>query len=113
MFQGGIITKHTSLLDFAKLGYSARATILLGLSKESRSDAKRFLTLHPNVNSLYKINNGYDYLVEGVFHNLREIDEFLDSVEEKFTIQQKQVYYIIDELAREKFLEEEIFNPRP
>jgi len=52
-------------------------------------------------------------LVEGVFHNLREIDEFLDSVEEKFTIQQKQVYYIIDELAREKFLEEEIFNPRP
>jgi hypothetical protein len=69
-----------------------------------------FLMKHPNINSANKINNGYDFLVEAVFRELKDVDEFLEKVDERFKVQEKHVYYIIDELGREMFMTDKVHS---
>ncbi len=99
-----IITKHTCLLDFARIGFNTRAKISMKVDKDCRDDIKAFLMADQNVNSLYKINNGYDYMIEVVFRNLKDLEEFIDRLEERFRILEYKVYYIIDDLKRESFM---------
>ena len=100
----GVIQKHTSLLDFAKLGFDARANITLRVDKDKREDLKQFLMKNESVNSVYKINNGYDFLIEGVFRNIKDLEVFLELLEERFGVTEKQVYYIIEDVKRESFM---------
>ncbi|MDP2906637.1 MAG: Lrp/AsnC family transcriptional regulator [Nanoarchaeota archaeon] len=102
--EGGIIKKHTALVDFGKLGYNTRANIILKVNKNDREAMKEFLMKHNSINSAFKINNGYDFLIEAIFSNMKEVEDFTDLLEEKFSIKAKQVFYIIDDLKKEEFL---------
>ena len=42
-YEKTVIKKHTSLLDFNKLGFGTRATIILKSKKENRENLKQFL----------------------------------------------------------------------
>jgi len=99
-----IILKNTALLDFAKLGYGARATILLRAKKGEKDKLGAFLAKSLNINSLYKINNGFHYLAECIFRDVKELENFIDSIDDKFSIRSKEVHYIIDDIKREEFL---------
>ncbi|MEM4268393.1 MAG: Lrp/AsnC family transcriptional regulator [Candidatus Woesearchaeota archaeon] len=105
-FEKEVIKKHTTLVDFGKIGFSTRANITLKVDKSDKEDIRCFLEKHMNVNSVYKINNGYDYLVEAVFRNIKELEDFIDIIETKHKIKNKQVYYIIEDIKREEFLAE-------
>jgi len=98
------ILKHTTLIDFSKLGYNSRAKIMLSVPKDNRDKLRSFLKEHPSINSLFKINNGYDFLAEGVFENVKELEDFLEILEEKFGLNEKKVFYIIEDVKRESFL---------
>lgn len=100
----GIVRRTTSLVDFAKLGFGTRAHIILQASVEGRQALLEFLMKHKNVNSLYKINNGYDYLAEGVFKSIGALEEFLEKLSVQFRVKRKEVYHIIDDIKREEFL---------
>lgn len=102
--QGSLILKQTALLDFARLGYSARATAMLKVRKESKEQLREHLAKSFNVNSLYKINNGYDFMVEFVFRNIQELEDYLDLLDERFAVKVKDIHYIIEEIKRENFL---------
>ncbi len=99
-----LMTKYTTLIDFGRLGFNTRAQIIIKLAKEQREQFKEFILEHKSINSAYRINNGYDYLLEGIFRNLKELEEFLETMEEHYPLKMKQVYYIIDDLKREEFL---------
>jgi Lrp/AsnC family transcriptional regulator for asnA, asnC and gidA len=105
-FDGNIIRKHTCLIDFGKLGYSTAAKMILKGNRDSRDDLKAFLMKNQNVNSVFRINNGYDFMIETVFHNIRETEEFIDILEERFDVVEKQVYFIIEDVKREAFMED-------
>lgn len=98
------ILKHTSLLDFNVLGYSTRANIMLKSGKKDKEALAEYLSKNESVNSVFKITNGYDFMVEGIFKTIKELEIFLDALDERFSISKKQVYYIIDELKREEFM---------
>ncbi len=102
--EGGLIKKHTCLLDYNKLGYSTRANVLLRVDKSTRDELKDFLIKHNNVNSVSKINNNYDFMIEMIFREIRELEEFLEKLDDKFKIKSKQVFYVIEDLKREEFL---------
>lgn len=97
------VAKNTCLLNFTKLGYAIRASIVLKVDSCQKEDIKKFLLLNTNVNSLYKINNGYDFMLEVVYKELKDLEMFIEKLD-KFKIIEKNVYYIIDDIAREKFL---------
>ena len=99
-----LIVKHTSLLDFAKLGFNTRVSIAIKVPRELRLSLEDYLQKHTSVNSLYKINNGYDFMAEGIFRRLKEFQEFIEVLEDKFPGMEKQMYYIVDDMKREEFL---------
>ena len=102
--QEGVITKFTCMLDFSKLGFSCRAQVILKVNKADKDAVREHLLRTANINSLYRINNGYDFLLEGVFRDLKGVDDFLERLEERFRIREKKIYYIMEDLARETFL---------
>lgn len=102
----GIIKKHTAIIDFSKLGYTTRVNMMLKIRKEQREEAKNYLAKQENVNSIFKINNNYDFLIEGIFENIKELEEFLDRMDDRFEIEAKELYYIVDEIKKEAFMSE-------
>lgn len=108
-YQDEFIIKHTSIIDFQSLGYAACANIMVKVDKEQRKELGNFLSKQENINTLYKVNNGYDFLFESVFTTLKETEDFIEKLEERFNIAQKQVFYITENLKKEGFMEDEIF----
>ncbi len=108
-FTGSLIVKHTSLLDFGKLGFNARANMMVKVSRDEQQGLKDFLLSHQNVNSVYRISNGYDYLAEGVFRNVRDVEEFLESLGKRFIVEKQEVYYVVEDLKKECFLADKDF----
>ena len=101
------VKKHTTLLDFSKLGFLATAHIAIKVEKDSREDLQKFLLEKPNINSLYKTNFGTDFLVEGIFKNTADLQNFKEELEEKFHTKDIQIFNIIEELKKEDFLTKE------
>ncbi|MFQ5475182.1 MAG: Lrp/AsnC family transcriptional regulator [Candidatus Nanoarchaeia archaeon] len=99
-----LMTRNVTLVDFTRLGFSCRVSIILRLKKKQKQELREHLLKSFNVNSLFKINNGYDYMIDAVFKNVKEVEEFMDDIDEKFSVAELKTYYIIDEIAREKFL---------
>lgn len=98
------IIKHTTLLDFSKLGYHTRASITIKVDREDKEALKDFLTRHNAVNSAYRINNGYDFMIEGVFKQIQDMEEFMETMENKFKIVDKKAYFLIEDFKREAFM---------
>lgn len=102
-FEQMLRCRNTVLIDFSRMGFNARVKIVVKAERESRDNVKNFLLKHPSINSVYKINNGYDFLFEGIFRNVKDLEEFLEELDQ-FSISSKQVYYVIEDLQRESFL---------
>ncbi|MBN2458338.1 Lrp/AsnC family transcriptional regulator [Candidatus Woesearchaeota archaeon] len=104
LHEKGLIQKHTSIIDFSKLGFSTRANIILKVNKDDKEELRKFLLGNWNINSVVRINNGYDFLAEAVFKNILELEQFCEILDERFRIKSKQIFYIIEDLKREEFL---------
>ncbi len=97
------VKRYTVLLDFEQLGYSVHAFVLLKVNFEKNSDVKKHLCSHSQINSLYKTNNGFTFLVEGVFESVSNLDEFIEHLQQKFGIEKYSIQYSVEEVKREGF----------
>jgi len=102
-FEKGLIQKHTTLIDFKRLGFDIRIDMLFKVSREFRDEFKEFLMTNENINSIYRINNGFDYLVEAIFKDMADLQRFTELLE-KYKIEAKQELFILEDLKRESFL---------
>jgi DNA-binding Lrp family transcriptional regulator len=102
--EGRLIERFTALLDFAQLGYPVRVSVLLKALPQHKADLRNFLCAHPRVNNLLRINNGYDYAAECLFRDIRESEEFLEMLDARFCVAGRQVFHVIESIAREKLL---------
>lgn len=94
----------SALPDYAKIGFSTRAYLLLSVEPTEKEKLFQHLEKHPNVNSLFRINNGWNAIIECIFKDMPAMEDFVENLENKFHIKQKQVHYVLDELKREGFL---------
>lgn len=99
-----IVKKHTTLVDFTKLGFNAKAQIALKVSRKDTYKLYDFLKEHTNVNSLYRVNFGFDFLIEVIFQNMNNVEDFIHEIESKFDIEEKHIFNVIDEIKREAFM---------
>jgi len=102
-FNDKIIKGYTILLDEAKLGFSTKAYILLKCKKDNKQEVIARLCKDWNVNSVLRINNGWDLMVNCVFPSMKELEEFTETLDKDFSIKAKEVHYIIEEIKREAF----------
>jgi len=104
MHTGGLIKKNTSLIDFQLLGFNSRAKVILKVERSDREKIGNLLKTHQNINNAYRINNGYDFMFEAIFRNMKDLEDFIYRLEKEFNILEKHVYYIIDDIKQEDFL---------
>ncbi len=96
-----LIKKHITIMDFPKMGYNIKVNYII--KAEKKDTLRNFLIDHKNVNTVYRTNNGSDFFVEGVFKNLKESQEFLESLT-IFGIEKISEHFVVEELKRESFL---------
>jgi len=77
---------------------------MVKVNRDLREEAKKFLINHLNVNSFYKISNGFDFLIEGIFKNVKDVEDFIDNINGRFKVEQVQVYYVIEDIKKESFM---------
>ncbi|MBI2672014.1 Lrp/AsnC family transcriptional regulator [Candidatus Woesearchaeota archaeon] len=102
--KNSVIKRHSCLLNFSKLGYEIDAGILIKVDRGEREKLREFLLDKPCLNSIYKISNSYDFMVEGIFRDMLELQDFLDELEDKFNLIRNDVYHIVSDIRREEFL---------
>ncbi|MBT3406606.1 Lrp/AsnC family transcriptional regulator [Candidatus Woesearchaeota archaeon] len=102
-YEGGIIKKHTCILDFTKLGFDVRVKMILKCPRPNRDEIQEFLVRHPRVNSVYKINNGYDFLIEGIFRHMKDLSEFTEKLD-GYKVKDRHEYFVLEDLKIESFL---------
>ena len=98
------VKKHTTLIDFSKFGMHAKAHLGIKCGREAREKVGAFLTDHPNVNSLYKVSFGSDFLAEVVFRNYNDVQNFTERLEDSFNIENIQIFNVVKELKKEEFM---------
>jgi DNA-binding Lrp family transcriptional regulator len=103
-YNHGLIKKHTTLIDFSVMGYEARARVLYKAKRGETNKLKDLLNCCRNVNELYKVNNGFDFMVEFIFKNMKEMEEHLLKISEMYPVEKEQVFYMVEEIKKEEFL---------
>ncbi|MBU0650959.1 Lrp/AsnC family transcriptional regulator [bacterium] len=103
-YNGNLIKSYTTLINFSELGFNTRANIMLRFNGDVRNEVKEYLLKHPHVNSVSKIGNGFDFMFEAIFVNIKDMEEFIEKLDEKFKIENKEVYYIVEDIKKEGFL---------
>ncbi len=103
-FDSSVVTKHTTLLNFAKLGFNTRAMVIMRVKKDMRDKAREFLESHKSVNNFYRINNGFDFMVEVIFREVKDVELFVELIEDHIGVERSAVHYVIDDIKRENFL---------
>lgn len=105
-FEGDIILKHTSLIDFKKLGFDSKYFFLVKTTDVLRNDLKTFLAEHPSVNNLYITNSEFDFAFEAVFRNSKDFNDFKTMIAQNFSMVNLRCQELIEDLKRENFLED-------
>ncbi|HLD05629.1 MAG TPA: Lrp/AsnC family transcriptional regulator [Candidatus Nanoarchaeia archaeon] len=101
-----VIRKYASILDFKKLGFTVRATLLIQCRASQREELKKYLLFNEHVNTLIRVNNGYDYFAECIFKDMDTHQEFIDHLA-PFHMTLKE-YFVLEDLKRETFLSDEL-----
>lgn len=107
MHDKGLFKRHVSLLDFSKLGYSIMSMIAVKAEKNKRFNLRDYLYNHKNVNSLYRVNEGFDFVLGCVFENSAQAEDFLDSLKAEHNVKEAMMFNVIDEVKKEGFLTHE------
>lgn len=98
--QGRIITKHTCLVDFAKLGFPLKVGVFLSTNKIN--ELKDFLESQPNINSLVRLSGDFAFYAEFLFKDMVSYQDFMDELEDLSIIKNISAHFITD-IKREEF----------
>ncbi len=99
----GLIKKYCTLVNFKELGFEIKTSMFLRVNRDNKLSFQRFLIKHPRINNLFRVNNGFDYLIEAIFKDLDEFDEFNKELE-LFNVLDKKEFFLMEDLKREDFL---------
>ena len=103
-YEKRFIKKHTSLLDFHRLGFEVHACVVLKVNKEDRQNFLKFLQEEPFVNSAYEVNHEFDFVLECVLKDQAHLKTFIERIEEQFRIEKKAVHQLINDIKKEQFM---------
>jgi DNA-binding Lrp family transcriptional regulator len=104
--EDSFIEKYVPLITYPQLGFHSRLSIAIQCSRQDRQKLQTFLMEHTNVNSLHRINHGYDFLCDLVFRNIKDTEEFKEVLLDRFRIEKMHTFNIVDVLKSETFLTE-------
>lgn len=102
-----LVKRYTALLDFMSLGYGIRALFFVVAHKQKRDVLRSFLSRFPAVNTLAKVNHGYDFFVDAVFRSMQDVDAFKELICQEYGVKDVQIHYVIEGIKEEGFFMKE------
>lgn len=102
--ENNVIKKHSSLLNYSKLGLHSWSTIAIKVDKRDKTKMLEFIKANECINSAFEVNNGYDFMLEVVHANKKNLMEFLDELDLCFRVKEKTIFEILSEIKREEYL---------
>ena len=99
-----IIKRYVSLIDFSKIGYDLEVSFILDAGN-GKDELKQFLILNHNVNSILSLGGRFDFLIECIFKDMKELENFKDKLD-RYDIKGKKEHHIIEEIKIEGFIED-------
>ena len=98
-----IITKHTTIVNFKEIGYDVRVSLLLRCEDGMKDEVRDRLEKNDKINTLVRINNGYDYLCEAIFRDMDSYDTFMTELRTA-PIADYETYFMMEDVKKEAFL---------
>lgn len=101
------VIKQITKISFEKIGFPIKVFFIIRTELQSRDKLRYFLTTQKNVNNIHLINNKSSFHIECIFRNQRDVENFLEELEEQTPLAQLSVYNLLETIQEEKFLTEE------
>ena len=102
--------RFTLLLDFERMR-NTRAFVVIRCKKGQRDECLNRIRKNACVNNLFRINNGFDFLVEVVVSDLKELEDWLTA--QQGTVRKVLVFYVLEQLGQEQFFTQEWLSAAP
>ena len=96
------ILKRSSLLDYKKIGYSANVILAVKIDSKKR-EFLDFLKEQKCINSIYRINSGYNFLFEVVFRDSLQLINWIEKIKALFVLEIIS-FQILKVEEKEKFI---------
>lgn len=90
------VIKHTTILDYQKLGYQRAYILIRGCKREILGK----LFTYNNINSITEVEGKYDYLVDFIFKKPIELDQLIEDIGEA----NLELLNVSDSIKTEEFL---------
>lgn len=94
------VIKHVPLLNYKEIGYHTH--VHLAIKTLDKPKLLRLLNQSKNVNSISKVMNGHDYMVEAIFKDLSEYSEFKEKIIP--AVSEILELPVVEEIRKEKFM---------
>lgn len=101
------IIEYKSKISFEKIGFPIKTLIIVKTTTAYKDKLREYLQKTPYINNLHIINHKSNFHMECIFRNQRELEEFLEELEENNTLSEIHVYNVLETIYSEKFLTEE------
>jgi DNA-binding Lrp family transcriptional regulator len=73
------------------------------IKTREKETLKNFLLVNKNVNSFYKVSPNFDFYIECVFKDMKELEDFKDNIK-KFDIVDLNEINIVNDIKKEGFI---------
>lgn len=97
------ILKHTSIVDFSMLGFNTKVQFLIRAPNQVRERLKSHLSSLEQINTVFRITNGFDFLVEGIFERVQDVHFFKNKLEHDFKEIECHTHFVVEDVKREGF----------
>jgi DNA-binding Lrp family transcriptional regulator len=101
-----LILKYTILLNFKQMAYPIKSAIFFKVTNGERKKLEDAVFGSMFTNKLVKLTGDeYTYFFEGIFPNMDKMCGFVDYLQTVCKIDSHKVYYIVDDIKNEGFLQ--------
>ncbi len=100
LYKSDIIKKSTILLDFEKMGWHTHHKLIIKLPSNQHQEFITTMTNNNNINSIHETLND-SFFIETIHKNVKEFHLFKNTLQDRFTIKQLQIFPIIQDIVRE------------
>jgi|SRR3989344_6117911 len=104
-FEKKLNPRYAALLDFNRLRV-IRANFVVACSK--KAEVRHFLLNHKNTNSVFRINNNFDFFVEAAFFDMQQFEQFCDGLSGLKA--KARIHFVVETMKKECFSQESLMS---
>lgn len=100
----GVITRHISLVDLKKIGFSVQVIFFLKTNDSNKKELERRLMENPQVNNVARITGNWNFVMDALFRDVEELESFVEALRKDYKGIEFSLHHVLETLKQECFL---------